>query len=255
MQRKLTKLLAEAGLSEKEIILYKLLRKYEQLTIPELVYRSTLPNITVYRTLQDLEDKQLVLSSAINQKQKVYMPRTLTSLTSHVASEQRRLRKLELSLQDFDSSLQLMDDDADDDGVSVHVGLDAFREQFLTLPSLCTDEYLHIGSVDGLWQGSEYTYESPEIRSFVHSRMRNNIYARELTLHSDEAERIQQNDSREKRTTSLQTTLPVMDDMLVITDSQVSHFVCNPEERRVIVMTDPSLVHLHKQHFELLWQQ
>lgn len=251
MSRKLSTLLAAAGLNEKEILLYKLLRKYEQLTIPELVYRSKLPNIAVYRTLQDLEERGLITSLPINKKQKVYAPNPLSSLCSYVASEQRRLRKLELALQDFDASIKILDDA--DEGVQVYEGKDAFREQFMQLPSLCTDEYLHIGSVDGLWEGTGYTYESPEIRSFVHNRMRKNIFAREFTLHSEEAEKIQQNDSREKRTTVLKQSLPVMDNMLVITDEQVSHFVCDPEDLRVIVMTDPSLVQMHRGHFEMMW--
>ncbi|MFA6523709.1 MAG: helix-turn-helix domain-containing protein [Candidatus Peribacteraceae bacterium] len=257
MRRRLRTLLQHADLSEKEIALYLHLLVLRRTTILELRERAKLPNITVYRTLLKLEERGLVKRTMRNGRQAIFEPLTLRALTRAVSDEQRKLRRLELELRDLDTLLPYMDAEREHDveDVEIRYGRDAFKEEYLKMPDVLEEEYLHIGNMANMWKTAGFGYESPEERSFIHRRLARNIFARVLDIPTSEAEEVQRNDSREKRTLVLKESLPIMENFLIIGERQVSHFLCDPEHPRVIVIRQPELVATHRSHFETLWNR
>jgi sugar-specific transcriptional regulator TrmB len=211
----------------------------------------------VYRTLLKLEERGLVKRSAGRGRQAIFEPLTLRALAQAISQEQRKLRRLELELQDLDGLLPYMDveDECDTEGVSVRYGQDAFKEEYLKMPDVLEEEYLHIGNMANMWRTAGFGYESPEERSFIHRRLARNIFARVLDIPTREAEEVQRHDSREKRTLMLKESLPIMENFLIIGEKQVSHFLCDPEHPRVIVIRQPELVATHRSHFETIWNK
>ena len=55
----------------------------------------------------------------------------------------------------------------EEESIEIREGLDAFREEYLKLPSCCEDEYLHIGSMEDCWRVGKMGYDSPEERETV----------------------------------------------------------------------------------------
>ncbi|MDO8648650.1 MAG: helix-turn-helix domain-containing protein [Candidatus Peregrinibacteria bacterium] len=256
MQRRLRDLLRRTSLTEREIDLYILLLKLRSVTIPRLAAESHLPHITVYRTIKHLEERGLVVGKPMNNKQSVYSPLSLEALIAKISCEQRKLRKLELSLRGLDALLPYMDIEEDrEETIELREGVEAFREEYLKMPDVFKDEYLHIGSTPGFWETAQMTYESPEERSFIHRRLAKNLFARVLDPPSPQAEVIQRNDSREKRTMQLRGNLPITKDFLMIAEDQVSHFICEPADPRVVVIRAPELVRAHRTQFDMLWAQ
>lgn len=256
MKQYLFSLLQKAGFREEEARLYVALLKYKQATLTELHVQTQLSHTTTYRTIHRLIERGLIEQIPINKKQSAYKALPLTALIPSIRKEQLQIQKLELALKKLDHLLPYVEFDrkqAVHPAVEVHEGIDAFQEEYLKLPELGHDEFLAIGSSDCFWQASNAGIESPLERSFVSRRLKNNVYSRSMMLASNDAEKIAQNDAKEKRTTKIKGQLPVMSNMLMMSGDQVSHFVCDRDFPHVIVMRDPELVAMHKSHFENLW--
>ncbi len=254
MRDRLHSLLRAADLSEEEIAIYLWLLKLKQSSIPELKCKSRLPHITVYRTIAKLEERSLVEREQINRKQSIFRPLTLGKLAEKIASRKRRLQALENELKHLDRFLPYVDLENEDDPVELRSGLDAFREEYLKFPELLQHEYLHIGNMAKMWETSGFSYECAEERGFIHRRIARNVYARVLDVPTPEAQVVQRQDSKEKRTLVLKENLPIMDDFLLIGEKQVSHFLCDPENPRVVIMRSPAQVAVHHGFFEALWK-
>lgn len=255
MITKIKDILRLNDLSEQEIAVYIALLTLQKATIPMLREQSGLPNITVYRCMKNLEERRMVDVELINKKQACYKPLTLEKLIVKVEHAQRKLRRLELELKNLDSLLPYIGEKElkDEEEIEVRAGLDAFREEYLKMPDLFEDEYLHIGCTEAFWETARWNYESPEERSFIHRRMARNIYGRVVDPYTPTAEMIQKNDSREKRTLRIVNEIPVKRDILMIAAHQVSHFVCDVDNPRVVIIRNPALIALHKAQFEALW--
>ena len=210
----------------------------------------------MYRTLHRLIERELVETTPLNKKQCVYHPLTLAALIRALERDQKKMRKLELSLRDIDHLLPFADLTSEDEEevAEVITGKDAFHNEYLQLVDKQNDEFLAIGSSDGFWQASQASVDSPLERSFVSRRLKNNIYSRVLMVASEEADKIAEKDSKEKRTSKLKKELPVMKDMLMICGDQVSHFVCDTKNPRVLKVRDPQFVNMQRWCFETLWK-
>lgn len=259
MKRQIRILLRKAGLREEEVKLYLTLLTCTSATIAELQMKSGLTHMTTYRTLQRLIDRGLIQATPINGKQSIYSPLSLRELIHALEKEQRRLRKIEASLRDLDHLLPFLEQDGDEESadfesVEIREGAEAFHQEYLKLPDLGNEEFLAVGSSEKFWEASRASIDSPLERSFVHKRLQNNVYSRILMLACNDADEIARNDSREKRTTMQKKELPVMKDVLMICGSQVSHFLCDPQNPRVIIMRDPALVEMQKKGFEAIWK-
>lgn len=257
MKKRLQRLLSLANMREDEIRLYMLLLKLRHASVPQLADIARVPVTTAYRAMHRLEDRGLARREAVNGKESQYFPLSLVSLVRELVSEQRQLRKMELSLRGLDPLLKYVDVDgaSDEDEVEVREGLDAFREEYLKMPEVFREEYLHIGSAPNFWKSARMNYECPEERGFIKRRLARNLYARVLNTPSSQALEFQRNDSREKRTTVLTPSLPIRRDFLMIAEAQVSHFLCDPEHPRVIILRSPEAIAAHRNHFELLWKE
>jgi hypothetical protein len=233
------------------------MRKLKQTTLSELRAQTKLSHTTTYRTVQHLIERGLVEQVPLNRKQSLYLPRSLSVLATSLRSETSRLRRVERTLCTYDRLVPYMDlDDPPSSATSVEVreGMDAFHEEYLKLPELGHDEFLAIGSSDRFWQASRASIDAPLERAFVSRRLRKGVYSRSLMLASRNAEAIARNDTRELRTTKIQSTLPVMTNMLMLCGDQVSHFVCDVDHPQVIILRDPELVAMHRASFETLWR-
>ena len=213
----------------------------------------------VYRMIQRLQERGLIETEAINGKQQLYRPLSLQSLIKALEKDQRRLRRLELKLRDLDSLLPFMENpeelDVDDELIQIHEGREALCAEYLRIPDQPEDEFLAVGSSEGFWNAAGISMESSVERSFVRKRLDKNIYSRIMMMDCQDAERIQDNDTREKRTTKLCRSLPFQRDCLMLCGDRLSHFLCDPENPRVITIQSPELVHFQRLSFEDLWKE
>ena len=255
MRRKLTELLRLCDLTEGEIRLYLLLLKLRRATVSQLIVESGWKRMTVYRTVQRLVDRGLLERRAMNAKQDSFVPLSLSALVDRVQAQERKLRHLELHLKNLDRFLPFMDVNGDHEQelIEVRDGVEAMREEYLSFPELCKGEYLHIGSMQNCWKTMQLTYECPEERNFIHQRLSRGITARIINIYTPDAETFRVNDSREMRTSKLTEDLPIRKNYLGMSEGQMSYFLCEPDHPRVIVIRQPDLVAMHRQHFERLW--
>ncbi len=258
MKRKLLSLLREADLRDEEIRVYFLLLTLRQAGVPELIAKSGLPSMTVYRTVQRLHERGLVDEMPLNNKQKLYKPLSLSVFAQTIAKENRRLKKLELSLRNLDPLLPFFSVDSkeeDSEGVELREGLDAFREEYLRFPDLCKNEYLHIGNMLNYWDTAQMTYECPEERAFINKRISRGIQCRIVDLHSEKFDEISNNNTRELRKIKYSDDIPLHKNYLGFAENHASYFICEPENPRVLVIKQPELLELYKFQFETLWKQ
>ena len=201
MRRKIQSLLQLADLKEEEIQLYLLLLKLQQASAAELIEKSGFGRMMVYRTLQSLEDQEMVEKVALNQKTSVYKPLTLNALIRKIDVEQRKLRRLQLALQDLDGFLPMMDlsenQSEEEEIIQVREGIDAFREEYLDFPDYCDDEYLHVGHMENYWDAAGMTYDCPEEIAFRNKRYKKGVYCRIVNVHTPQSEEFVRRDSRE----------------------------------------------------------
>lgn len=256
MKQQILSVLAKTDLREDEIQVYLAALKLQQASLRELCTATGISHTTTYRTINRLIERGLLQKVPINNKQSIFKALPLSNLIISLESEQRRLRKLELALKNLDHLLPYLDSEDSEvssDDIQILTGHDAFCEEYLKLPELKADEFLAIGSSDNFWQAAEASIDSPLERSFVSRRLKHNVYSRSMMVATDDAEKIASNDSREKRTTKLKQSLPVMSNMLMMSGDQVSHFICDTENPHVITIRHPELVAMQKQYFETLW--
>jgi len=256
MKHRLQSLLRLAGLREEEATLYLHLLKLRRASMSELIAASGLNVMMAYRTMKRLQERGLVSAMKINRKTSVYAPLTLTALTKKLDQEQRKLRKLQLALRDLDPLLPYLDMEAakdDADPIEIREGIEAFREEYLKLPDCCTDEFLHIGSMQNYWRIAGMSDEAPEELAFRRKRIGKGTYCRIFNTHSPESETFAKRDSRELRTSRLVDDIPVRRDYLAYADNHVSHFICDAENPRVIVIRQPEAVALYRKQFEMMW--
>jgi sugar-specific transcriptional regulator TrmB len=257
MRRILTNLLEKADIGGTEIHLYLLLLKLRSATATQLITESGCNRMTVYRALKALENRGLLTVEALNGRQYLYRPLSLSQLVRNIDRQQRSLRRLELHLKNLDRFLPFLqldeEEDAQHEPIEIRDGLDAFREEYLSFPRLCEQEYIHIGDMEHYWKTAQMTYECPEERNFIHTRLRRHITCRILNIYSPKSLEFQRNDSRELRTSRLVDELPVTKHYLGMSEKQATLFLCDSENPRAIVMRQPELVGLYHQSFEQQW--
>lgn len=260
MLRRLQEVLRLAGLTEDEVVLYVHLLRLKRATMAELIGESGRTVMTAYRVMKRLQDRGLVQAININRKQSVYLPLTLKGLIDKLDTQQRTLRRTQLALQDLGRFLPfldvpdtLSDRHRDEEMVEVREGKEAFREEYLKLPDLCDDEFLCMGSMQNYWQVAGMSDEAPEELAFRHKRFRKGMFCRIFNTHSRESEIFSRRDSKELRTTRIVDTLPVARDYVGFSRDHVCHFICNPEQPRVIIIRHPEMVALYRDQFERMW--
>lgn len=260
MRRKIRSLLQLADLKEEEIQLYLLLLKLQQASASELIENSGLGRMMVYRSLQSLEDQGLLQKLALNQKTSMYKPLSLNALIKKIDVEQRKLRRLQLALQDLDGFLPMMDLSQEtnetkeaEELVEVREGLDAFREEYLSMPDYCEDEYLHVGHMENYWDAAQWDYDCPEEISFRNKRYKKGVYCRIVNVWTPQSEEFVRRDSREMRTSKLCDSIPITKNYLAVGAKKVCHFLCDEHNPRVVVIKHPELIEMHRGQFGSLW--
>jgi len=257
MRRRITTLLQAAGLSDGEVTVYLLLLKLQKAGVAEIVTLSGMNTMTAYRTVKRLLGRELISEVTLNRKQSVYIPLSLRSLVQRLESDERKMRKLQLALRGVDKLLPFLDSDqrvSDAEPVEIKEGLEAFREEYLKLPDYCSEEYLHIGSMQNYWRIAGMSDESPEEMGFRHKRFKRHIFARVFNTWAPEMDAIMQRDSRELRTMRISDALPITRDYMGFADDHISHFICDAKNPKVIVIRHPELVGFHRKQFKQLWE-
>jgi len=258
VQQRLRDLLRRVGLREEEIALYVHLLRLKHATATQLIAASGLNTMTVYRTIKRLRDRGLLQAQSINNKQSLFAPLPLSAIIQKLGTEQMVLRKLQLALKDLDPLLPYLDVaqqlEEEAQPIELREGLDAFREEYMKLPDLCTDEYLCMGSMQNYWKVAAMSDESPEELAFRHKRYGHGISCRVFNTHSVESESFAKRDSKEMRTTRLVDVIPIRNDYVGYTATQIAHFICDEAHPRVIVIRHPELCTLYRQQFNDLWR-
>ena len=236
MQQQLRTLLQAANLRPEEVKIYLLLLKFQKTTIAKLTEKSSMASIMVYRTLKRLHKRGLVEEGNLNNKTNYYKPLSLDALITQIETERRKLTYLKMSLKNLEFLLPFMDGDNPSGEVQEQIiikeGVDAFKREYLKFPNICKDEYLHIGSMDNLWETAGLTAECGEERNFIRKRMRKGIYARVLNPYSEVMDDIKKRDTLEKRTTRIKSKLPIMNNYLAIAESESTLFICDKKIHR-----------------------
>ncbi|MFC1655647.1 helix-turn-helix domain-containing protein [Patescibacteria group bacterium] len=254
MRKKLTNLLRLAQLKDEEITLYLFLLKFKQVTISELVEKSQLNFMMVYRTIKRLRERGMVEAVPVNNKQDIYKPLSLQSIINKIQSQQRKLKRLECGLKGLDDFLPYVDiDNTEEDLIQVREGIDAFKEEYLKLPELNCEEMLPLGDITHLWRTSKLSYDCPEERNFIHKRLKKGLSVRMLTTPCENGRALLARDGLEKRTTRLKSKLPITENMLIITKNQSSLFICDEDDPRVITIKQPDMLEMQKNQFHGLW--
>ncbi|MDD5470007.1 MAG: helix-turn-helix domain-containing protein [Candidatus Peribacteraceae bacterium] len=261
MRRKIQHLLKLAGLREDEVVMYLHLLTLKRASMSALISASGLNIMTAYRTIRRLQERGLVQAMKINEKQSVFVPLTLGALIQTLSSEERAIRHLQLALKDLDRFLPFIDvperagdKKEEDEPVLIREGFDAFREEYLKIPDLCTDEFLCMGSMQNYWKVADMSDEAPEELAFRHKRFQRRMFCRVFNTHSPESEGFAKRDSKELRTTRLVDVIPVARDYLGYTKDHVRHFICDDKNPRVIIIRHPELVTLYRDQFERMWR-
>lgn len=261
MRHRIESVLRLAGLREEEVTMYLKLLSLKRATMPQLLAEIRLNVMTAYRTIKRLQERGLVKSMKVNEKQSVFLPLTLNALMQTLSAEERTLRRVQLALKDIDRFLPYIGseeetrDREEGEPVLMREGLDAFREEYLKIPDLCDEEFLHIGSMQNYWKVAEMSDEAPEELSFRHKRFKKNIYCRIFNTHSPESEIFAKRDSKELRTTRLVDAIPITQDYLAYSKNDVRHFLCDEKNPRVIIIRHPELVALYRDQFERMWKE
>jgi len=262
MRQRLQSVLRLAGLRDEETAMYLKLLALKRASMAHLIAETGMNVMTAYRTMKRLQERGLVQAFSVNRKQSVYAPLTLDALIQKLGAKERAIRRLQRALQNLDQFLPFMDVAASAqkrgngfEPVEVREGLDAFREEYLKIPDLCDDEFLHIGSMQNYWKVAEMSDEAPEELSFRHKRFSRNIYCRIFNTHSPESEIFAKRDSKELRTTRLVDAIPITQDYLGYSKNDVRHFICDKENPRVIIIRHPELVALYHDQFERMWKE
>lgn len=259
MRKKIIYFLKQAGLKEQEIKIYLSLLNFRNMTLQELVVKTKLNYMMVRRTIQSLFEHEIISIKPLNYKQDIFSAVSLQALVKKIGRKQKKLRRLELTLRNLDLILPFCNLDQEENGeeelIEIQEGLDAFRGEYLKLPDICKEEYLHIGSMVNYWKTAEISYEDPLERNFIHRRIRKGIYARVLDIFSKEAENFQKNDSKEKRTCILKESLPITKNYLALAETQASYFICDPQNPQVIIIRQPELLNLYRYNFSSMWSE
>lgn len=237
--------------------MYLLLLKLQKASVAEIVEMTGMNTMTAYRLVKRLLDRSLISEISLNQKQSVYVPLSLKSLVMRLESDERRMRKIQLALRGVDKLLPYLDLDqntAETEPVEIREGLDAFREEYFRLPDLCDDEYLCMGSMQNYWKIAGMSDEAPEELGFRSKRFRKGIFARVFNTPCVESETFAKRDSQELRTTRIVDDMPVKEDYLGFAKDHICHFVCDPNNPRVIVIRHPELVAVHRRQFDQMWK-
>ena len=213
--------------------------------------------MTVYRTLKRLEDRGLLAASPVNRKEKMYKALSLNALVKKLESDERKIRKLQANLRKMTPFLRYLPTESekisDEDPVELREGLDAFREEYLKLPDLCTSEFQCLGSMQNYWRIAGMSDEAPEEIGFRNKRFRSGIFSLTLNTPSPEAEVFAKRDSRELRRTRITAALPIKRDYMAFTDDRVCHFLCDPENPQVIIFRQPELLAMYRRQFRSIW--
>jgi len=254
MYKQFKDVLYSIGLKEQEIKIYLLLLKLQSSTVPELIEKSELNTMMVYRAINDLQEKELIEPLPLNNKQSIYKPLPLYAVAKKLNANQRKMRKLELKIKNLIPFFPYANIENDsEEAIQIREGLDAFREEYLKFPEVCKNEFHHIGNMTNLWKTAKYSYESPEERNFIHKRMSKGIFARVINTPNPDAAEFHAKDFREKRTTKLSEKIPVTNNYLALSENHCSLFICKPEEPQVIVIKQPELLSIQKVFFQNLW--
>ncbi|MFA5750561.1 MAG: helix-turn-helix domain-containing protein, partial [Candidatus Shapirobacteria bacterium] len=88
MRQKIEHTLRLAGLREEEVTMYLHLLILKRASMAELIAETGLNVMTAYRTMKRLQERGLVQSFDINQKQSVYAPLSLGALIQTLGAEE-----------------------------------------------------------------------------------------------------------------------------------------------------------------------
>lgn len=257
MRRQIKALLKLGGCTDEEIEIYLLLLKLKEATSSELIDQTGLNFMMVYRCIDKLIQKDLLLKERSQGRHFVLKALPLDSLIKKITSEQRKTNRLINSLKGLNPFLQYLnlEEESGDNSIQIREGRDAFIEEYLKLASISKSEYFHIGSVNNLWKVTGFDYYSAEERFFIRKRMTRGIYARLIDESSEKVEEMKRRDTLEKRKTKLGKTIPIKKNYLAIIEDQVNLFLCDQENPRVIIMKEPELIDFYKNIFWTYWKK
>ncbi|MBU1151279.1 hypothetical protein KJ632_00455 [Patescibacteria group bacterium] len=256
MRKKLQYLLSTTDLKPEESKIYLLLLKLNSATIQQLSAQSGISEMSTYRAVKRLQERDMVEAQQLNKKQSIYQPLSLQKLIQRINHKQKKLARLANSLKDIDPLLPYLDLNEElEDSIEIKEGLDSFREEYLKLPRIAKDEFICMGSMEQYWAVNGWDLDAPEEASFIRQRMHKGVYARVANIRSEQSEYFHSRDSLEKRTTKIKDDIPMINNYFTITENQSNLFICNKENPRVIITKQPELLNLQKAQFSELWKK
>lgn len=250
-----TSALVELGIGENEALLYEIILKLKDPTIQDLQNSSPFSRTMLYYVIKNLTELGL-LSSGKKGKKTYYIPAHPETLMDMAAEKERNLaRGKELMLDIMPDLKSLYRIGQHRPGIQFFEGIEGYREAlFSTLNATETIyAYNHVTSLP-----KELLDLDVE---FVKERIKKGVKKRILTAKTPEMEKLfaKENKIYSENTAltevrHLKKTLKPFGLSMHIYDNKICYFPQRKEHLIAIVIEDPDIYLMHRQWFELLWE-
>ena len=244
-------LLKKAGLNSSETIMFlALCSLQENAPLKNIISQCGMTEFTGYRTARRLVDKGL---AEIYQDAglKWINPSSMQALVKSVAKEQRKLRRLELNLQDLAVRYNLASDQKKD--MTVFEGTDNYADVYDCLPEQCDDQLLIFGAVNNIWKVTGNDFNSSYEISWINRRMKGGTKAVVVENNPADFPGIVKKDTRQLRNTRFFGDSYEPDQVTFLSGGKAWLFETSTRLPRVTVIEHRGLVQQIKKYHGLLW--
>ena len=247
MPSTITTALTTLGLGENEAVLYEILLKTPEATIPELTKKSPFSRTMLYYILEQLEAWELLYTKKKGSKT-VYIAEHPNNLQEVIRQEERELRNQKKMLKDVIPDLNSMFRMGHNKtGVRFFEGKEGFREALL----------------DSLTAKEIYAFVDPEslekhvhqINSeFVKKRRKKNINKKLLILETEANKKFMERQGTELTDVRfLPAEINPFKTGMQIYDNKISYFTIREKSVIAVIIEDKDIFEMHHNLFEYLW--
>lgn len=246
-------LLRKAGLNTSEITMFqKLLTAQNTVPLKDIITELGMTEFTGYRTARRLAERGFVrLEKQGRIKHIKALP--LTNIAKSVGKEGRKLRRLELSLNELAQKYNSKEN-TEKSAVEIHEGREKYLDYYDTLPDRCSYQLKAFGSLGSVWQVTEMDYFSQYEKQWVKRRLLKGIKAHLIDTEHSIFHELMKTAKQELRDMRLIPNISEADQWTALTDNKAYIFENNPLAPRVLEVSDLKLVRILTNYHRLLWE-
>ncbi len=240
--------LIELGLGENEAILYNILLKTPDATIPFLQHNSPFSRTMLYYVLENLEEFGLITTKKKGKKT-VYTAEHPSKLEDFVSDQEKEVNRQKNMLQDvipdLTSAFRLGHNKP---GIRFFEGKTGFKEA-LNDTLTAAETIRAIVDVDSVTK-----YVNDINKEYVKKREKMNKPKKLLVLDTPMARsQMKFQDTQHSNTRFLPSEINPFKTSIQIYDNKISYFTLRDNNIISIIITDPDIYQMHKSMFDFLW--